>query len=298
MPRLGRVKADPGQIEQVIMNLAVNAHDAMPSGGNLTIETRNVELDEAYARSHATVKPGPHVMLEVTDTGMGMTPETKARIFEPFFTTKEQGGGTGLGLATAYGIVKQSGGSIWMDSEPGQGSVFKIYLPAVSEGTAAEGHSKTEMPASGSETVLLVEDEEGVRSLVRHTLESAGYKVLEMEDAERALATCATYDGPIHVLLTDVVMPQMSGPLVAEKVASLRPGIKVIYMSGYTDDAVVRHGVLSHDVPFIQKPFSNGALCKKIREVLDQEKGRGATIRTGQHLTIRPPKLRSKSEEQ
>jgi PAS domain S-box-containing protein len=268
-PSLGRVKADPGQIEQVIMNLAVNARDAMPSGGNLTLETSNVELDEAYARTHATVKPGPHVMLAVSDSGVGMTPEAKTHIFEPFFTTKEKGKGTGLGLATVYGIVKQSGGSIWVYSELGQGTVFKIYLPTVSESPAARGHAKTETDtASGSETILVVEDEQGVRSLVRLALESSGYKVLEMADAESALAACANYDGPIHLLLTDVVMPQMSGPVVAEKVAALRPGIKVLFMSGYTDDAVVRHGVLSHDMPFIQKPFSPLALRKKIREVL------------------------------
>ena len=268
-PRLGRVKADPGQIEQVIMNLAVNARDAMPTGGNLTIETSNVELDEAYARSHATVKPGPHVMLAVGDTGVGMTPETKARIFEPFFTTKEKGKGTGLGLATVYGIVKQSGGSIWVYSELGQGTVFKVYLPMVSESPAAAEQAKAETGShAGTETILVVEDEEGVRSLIRLALASGGYKVLESRDAENALATCAKYDGPIHLLLTDVVMPQMSGPVVASKVAALRPGIRVLYMSGYTDDAVVHHGVLSQDMPFIQKPFSPAALRKKIREVL------------------------------
>jgi CheY-like chemotaxis protein len=263
------VKADAGQIEQVIMNLAVNARDAMPSGGSLTIETSNVELDEVYARSHATVKPGPHVMLAVSDTGVGMTPETMAHVFEPFFTTKAKGKGTGLGLATVYGIIKQSGGSIWVYSELGQGAVFKIYLPTVSEGPAAREPAKTETDSAlGSETILVVEDEEGVRSLIHLALESAGYIVLEMEDAERALATCANHDGPIHLLLTDVVMPQMSGPVVASKVAALRPGIKVLYMSGYTDDAVVHHGVLSQDMPFIQKPFSPVALREKIREVL------------------------------
>ena len=270
-PSLGRVKADPGQIEQVLMNLAVNARDAMPSGGNLTIETGNVELDEDYARSHVTVKPGPHLMLAVSDSGVGMTAETIGHIFEPFFTTKEMGKGTGLGLATVYGIIKQSGGSIWAYSEVGQGTVFKIYLPIVSESPAAEGHANTETEsASGSETILVVEDEKGLRSLIRLVLESTGYKVLEMEDGESALATCASYDGPIHLLLTDVVMPKMSGPLVAEKVTALRPDIKVIYMSGYTDDAVVQHGVLSHNMPFIQKPFSPITLRKKIREILDQ----------------------------
>jgi two-component system cell cycle sensor histidine kinase/response regulator CckA len=215
------------------------------------------------------VKPGPHVMLAVADTGVGMTAETKARIFEPFFTTKEKSKGTGLGLATVYGIVKQSGGSIWVYSEVGQGTVFKVFLPTISEGAAATGPAKAETDmASGAETVLVVEDEEGVRSLVRLALEAAGYKVLETEDGESALATCANHVGPIHLLLTDVVMPKMSGPVVAERVASLRPGIKVLYMSGYTDDAAVHHEVLSHNMPFIQKPFSPLALRKKIGEVL------------------------------
>ena len=268
-PTLGRVKADPGQIEQVLMNLVVNARDAMPTGGNLTLETSNVELDETYASTHPTVKPGPHVMLAVGDTGSGMTPETKARIFEPFFTTKEQSKGTGLGLATVYGIVKQSGGSIWVYSELGQGTVFKIYLPIVSNNLVAKGPANTETDsAAGTETILVVEDEKGVRSLIRLALMSVGYKVLEVEDGESAVAMCANYDGPIHLLLTDVVMPQMSGPAVAEKVSAVRPGIKVIYMSGYTDDAVLHHGVLSEDMPFIQKPFSPLALRKKIREVL------------------------------
>jgi len=270
---LARVKADPGQIEQVLMNLAVNARDAMPLGGNLTIETRNVELDEDYTRNHPTVKPGPHVMLAVSDTGAGMSPETKAHIFEPFFTTKEKGKGTGLGLATVYGIVKQSEGSIWLYSEVGQGTVFKVYFPIVSESSEETESAKVATDStSGTETILVVEDEEGVRSLVRLALASGGYKVLDTKDAEYALALCASHDGPIHLLLTDVVMPHMSGPAVAEKVTALRPGIKVLYMSGYTDDAVVHHGVLSHEVPFIQKPFSPVALREKIREVLGERK--------------------------
>ena len=270
-PSLGSVKADPGQIEQVIMNLAVNARDAMPSGGNLTLETSNVELDEAYARSHVTVKPGPHVMLAVSDTGVGMSAETKGHIFEPFFTTKEEGKGTGLGLATVYGIVKQSGGSVWVYSELGQGTVFKVYLPTVSEDPAVEAANMDVDVVSGTETILVVEDQEGVRSLIRQALESVGYKVLETDDPDSTLATCANHDGPIHLLLTDVVMPGLSGPLVAAKVSSLRPNIKVLYMSGYTDDAVVHYGVLSHDTPFIQKPFSPAALRKKIREVLGRK---------------------------
>ena len=243
-PALGRVKADPGQIEQVMMNLVVNARDAMPQGGHLTIETSNVELDETYARNHVTVKAGPHVMLAVADTGVGMLPETQAHIFEPFFTTKEQGKGTGLGLATVYGIVKQSGGSIWAYSEPGQGSVFKIYLPTVSEGPVAEQTKMEPDSSGGTETILVIEDEVGVRSLINLALASSGYTVLEADSAESALEICARHDGPIHLLLTDVVMPQMSGPRVAEQVAAMRPDIKVLYMSGYTDDSVVRHGVL------------------------------------------------------
>ena len=269
-PSLCRVKADPGQIEQVIMNLAVNARDAMPTGGNLSLETRNVELDEAYARSHATVKPGLHAMLAVSDTGAGIKRETITRIFEPFFTTKEMGKGTGLGLATVYGIVKQSGGSIWVYSEPSQGTVFKLYFPTAGESPVLKKFTKKETGStSGTETILMVEDEEGVRSLVRLALESSGYTVLEMKDGESAVAMCADYSGPIHLLLTDVVMPQMSGRSIAGKISLLRPGIKVLYMSGYTDDAVLHHGVLSRDMPFIQKPFSPVALRKKIREVLD-----------------------------
>jgi PAS domain S-box-containing protein len=267
-PSLGRVKADPGQIEQVIMNIVVNARDAMPRGGHLTIETSNVELDETYARNHVTVKPGPHVMLAIADDGVGMTPETQAHIFEPFFTTKEQGKGTGLGLATVYGIVKQSGGSIWAYSEVGQGSVFKIYLPMVDESPAAEPGMMESGSSAGTETILVVEDEVGVRSLINLALVSSGYTVLDTTDAESALEICAKYEGPIHLLLTDVVMPQMSGPMVAERVAALRPDIKVLYMSGYTDDSVVRHGVLTQEMPFIQKPFSPIALRNKIREVL------------------------------
>ncbi len=276
-PSLARVKADPGQIEQVIINLAVNARDAMPKGGNLTIETSNVELDEEYARIHPTVKPGPHAVLVVSDTGEGMTPETQARIFEPFFTTKEMGKGTGLGLATVYGIVKQSGGSVWVYSEVGTGTTFKIYFPVVSDGSEAKESPKLETDsAGGTETVLLVEDEEGVRLLVRLALVSKGYKVLEAPDPKSALAICSSHDGPIHLLLTDVVMPQMSGPEVASKVAALRPSIRVLYMSGYTDDSVVHHGVLSQEMSFIQKPFSSANLRKKIREVLDGTKGRGS----------------------
>ena len=273
-PALRRIKADPGQVEQVLMNLAVNARDAMPIGGYLTLETRNVELDDEYARNHPTVTPGPHVMVSVSDTGVGMTPETQARIFEPFFTTKGIGKGTGLGLATVYGIVKQSGGSIWVYSELGQGTVFKIYFPLIGESSPESELPKTAADlAAGTETVLMVEDEEGVRSLVRLALVAGGYDVLEADSAQKALAICANHPGPIHLLLTDVIMPEMSGPEVASKVAALRPGIRVLYMSGYTDDAVLHHGVVSQDMPFIQKPFSPLALRRKIREVLGGIKG-------------------------
>lgn len=268
-PSLARVKGDPGQIEQVIINLAVNARDAMPRGGSLTIETSIVELDEAYAQSHVTVKSGPHVLLAITDTGVGMSPETKARIFEPFFTSKEMGKGTGLGLATVYGIVKQSGGSVWVYSELGQGTVFKIYLPALTEVPAATAPVKPDANANfGSETILVVEDEEEVRSLIRMALESSGYNILATEDPENVAEMCASYSGPIDLLLTDVVLPKLSGRVVAENVTRLRPNVKVLYMSGYTADAIVHHGGLTEGLPFIQKPFSPTVLRKKIREAL------------------------------
>jgi two-component system, cell cycle sensor histidine kinase and response regulator CckA len=266
---LGRVKVDPGQIEQIIINLAVNARDAMEKGGDLVIETGNVELDENYVSKHPTAIPGPHVMLAVSDTGTGMSPETQARIFEPFFTTKGMGKGTGLGLASVYGIVKQSGGNVWVYSELGKGTVFKVYFPLVAENPEeiAPVGPGTQL-SSGTETILLVEDEEGVASLVRVALAAGGYTVLEARDADTALAICNQHPGNIHLLLSDVVMPQMSGPAVAVKISALRPGIKVLFMSGYTDDSVVHHGVLSENMPFIQKPFTPEGLRRKIRDVL------------------------------
>jgi len=269
---LGTVKADPGQIEQVIMNLAINARDAMPHGGNLIIETENIYLDEGYTAHHIAVKPGAYVLLAVSDTGEGMDEETQARIFEPFFTTKELGKGTGLGLSTVYGIVKQSGGNIWVYSEVGKGTTFKVYLPRVDE--AAQGYKRSpEVKESlrGTEVILLAEDDEKVRNLVRDVLAAYGYRVLEAEDGSMTLSVSAHHEGPIHLLLTDVVMPKMSGRELADRLAESRPEIKVLYMSGYTDESIVHHGVLDAGIPFIQKPFEPEALVRKVRELLDEE---------------------------
>jgi PAS domain S-box-containing protein len=268
---LGRVKTDPGWVEQTIMNLAVNARDAMPSVGKLTIETANVELDETYARNHIAVTPGRYVMLSMSDTGIGMTPEVRQQVFEPFFTTKEKGKGTGLGLSTVYGIVKQSEGNIWVYSEPGKGATFKIYLPRVDEPLEAikERVVKEELPR-GSETILLVEDEEMVRKLAVQILKRQGYTVLEGSHGNEAFNICNKHDGPIHLLVTDVVMPKMSGLELAERIASIQPEIKVLYMSGYTDNAITHHGVLEKGMNYIQKPFTVDGLARKVREVLDK----------------------------
>jgi len=269
---LGCVKADPGQMEQVIVNLAVNARDAMPHGGQLTIETRNVEIDEPYAREHGVaVKPGPYVMLAISDTGVGMDQVTREQIFEPFFTTKGPGKGTGLGLSTVYGIVKQSGGFIWVYSEVGQGTSFKIYLPQVADVAGGKRHSPTVAPAHGTETILLVEDVEGLRKLTKRMLESAGYTVLTAANGEEALLMLERDDKPLHLMVTDVVMPGMSGRTLAEQFDATRPGMKVLYMSGYTDDVVVRHGVLDEGMPFLAKPFTAVELTRKVREVLDSQ---------------------------
>ena len=269
---LGRVRADVGQIEQVIMNLAVNAKDAMPSGGKLTIETANVELDESYARSHVDVRHGHYVMFSVSDTGVGMTPEVRERIFEPFFTTKEMGKGTGLGLSTTYGIVKQSEGHIWVYSVQGKGTTFKIYLPRVNEPLEEirKDVLKEELPR-GNETILIVEDEEDVRKLAGKILEKQGYRILESFNGDDALVACERRKSPIHLMLADIIMPGMSGSELAKLLKPLYPEIKILYMSGYTDNAVVRHGVPEKGVNYIQKPFTMEGLARKVREVLDKD---------------------------
>jgi len=265
------VKADLGQIEQVLLNLVINARDAMPTGGTLTIETANVNLDEVYAREHAGVHPGSYVMLAVSDTGIGMDKETREHIFEPFFTTKEAGKGSGMGLATVYGIVQQSGGHLWVYSEPGQGSVFKVYLPRA-EGTTAEAEPATvHRPAmSGTETILVAEDDAQVLDLTVAILTACGYRVIELEKIGDAERICREHLGKIDLLLTDVVMREKSGPELAQQVQRQRPDIKVLFMSGYTDTAIVHHGVLDPGVAFLPKPFTPSTLAAKVREVLDQ----------------------------
>ena len=268
---LGKVKTDSGQIEQVIVNLAVNARDAMPEGGKLTIETANVELDEAYAGRHIAVKPGRYAMLAVSDTGCGMSPEVQEEIFEPFFTTKEKGKGTGLGLSTVYGIVKQSGGNIWVYSELGQGTTFKIYLPLADELLVEETTEQPIMKTThGGETILLVEDDENVRKLTSLILRKQGYRVFEASNGEEAMATSRNLNKPVHLVLTDVVMPGMNGHKVIEKLRQEHGAFKVLYMSGYTDNAIVHHGILAAGTNFIQKPFSRETLIRKVIEALDK----------------------------
>jgi PAS domain S-box-containing protein len=266
-PRLGKVKADPGQIEQVLLNLIVNARDAMPKGGKLTIETSNVVLSEDYAQRHAA-QPGPYVMLAVSDTGCGMDAAIQPHVFEPFFTTKGSGKGTGLGLATVYGIVKQSGGNIWVYSEVGRGSTFKIYLPRVDQAVESEEVIGKSIP-QGTEMVLLVEDEDQVRAIVKQILEGQGYHVLAASNGEEALSISQDLTHDIKLMITDVVMPQMSGRELAEHVLAFRPSLPVLFMSGYTDDAIVRHGLLHEKLNFIQKPFDSVTVARKVREVLD-----------------------------
>jgi len=269
--RLWRVKLDAGQIEQVLVNLAVNARDAMPLGGVLSIETANVELDENYVRTHPDVKPGSYVAVSVSDTGCGMDEQTMARIFEPFFTTKPLGKGTGLGLATVFGIVKQSEGHIAVTSAPNQGTTFRAYFPKAKETISdiAEPTPRSAV-ARGSETVLVVEDEEGVRNLTCRILRSFGYTVLDARSGEEALKACERHQGPIHLVITDVVMPEMSGRQLSEHLLARNPGLKLLFVSGYTDDTIVRHGVMEAEVDFIQKPFSQELLSQKVREILDR----------------------------
>jgi PAS domain S-box-containing protein len=269
--KLGPVKADPGQMEQVIMNLVINARDAMPRGGKLTIETANAELDESYTRLHVDVKPGIYVMLAVSDTGDGMAEETRAHIFEPFYTTKEQGQGTGLGLATVHGIVNQSDGHIWVYSEPSHGTTFKIFLPEIETGKQIHRPpEKSAGSARGFESILLVEDENMVRDLAHRILLDDGYTVLVTRHGAEALQICEQHSGPIHLLVTDVVMPGgLSGRELADRLKSLRPEMKVLYMSGYPDKAIVHHGVLDPGIAFLDKPFTPTALTQKVREVLD-----------------------------
>lgn len=268
-PDLGTVVADPVQVEQVLMNLAVNARDAMPGGGHFIIETSMIELGKEYVDQHAGVRLGPHAVLALTDTGSGISEEAREQIFDPFFTTKELGKGTGLGLATVYGIIKQHGGQIYVYSEPGKGTTFKIYLPVKGDDMHTEKvpESVDTIPA-GDETILLVEDDASVREMIRAFLEPAGYTILSAGNGPEALALNKAQDGVIHLLLTDVIMPGMNGQEVADAVKKSRPDTRIIFMSGYTDDVIAHHGVLEEGVNFIQKPVTLGTLARELRRVL------------------------------
>jgi len=268
-PALGAVRADAHQLEQVVVNLAVNSRDAMPQGGQLTIETRNAELDDSYVREHVPVRPGSYVMLALSDTGTGMSAETMSHMFEPFFTTKEAGKGTGLGLATVYGIVKQSGGYVWCYSEPGRGTTFKVYLPRVDAPVDRLPVRAAARSTRGSETILVVEDEPALREIIHRVLEKQGYTVVEASTPAAALTLARNQAGPIHLLLSDVVLPGRSGRALADELLVQRADLKVLFMSGYTEDVIVQRGVLAPGTPFINKPFSADRLAAKVREVLD-----------------------------
>ena len=263
------VDADRAQIERVVLNLAANARDAMPRGGQLTIETAGVELDESYVATHGDVTPGPHVLLAISDTGTGMSDEVRKRLFEPFFTTKAGGGGTGLGLATVFGVVKQSGGSIFVYSEEGRGTTFKIYLPASRDPLPAPEPVEAPETSQGTETIVVVEDDPSVRELVELMLDGCGYEILSAPDADSAARLCSEHPGGVDLLLTDVVMPDVGGRVLAERLTALFPRLRVLFMSGYSDEAVFRHGIIRPDTAFIEKPFSQAALARKVREVLD-----------------------------
>jgi two-component system cell cycle sensor histidine kinase/response regulator CckA len=270
VPDLGFIRSDPNQLEQIILNLAVNARDAMPDGGHLTIETANVVLDADDMAKHFEVEPGEYVMLTVSDSGMGMSEAVKARIFEPFFTTKEMGKGTGLGLATVFGIVKQNRGYIWVYSEEGQGTTFKIYLPRVDRADRWLPRSRRVEPLPrGSETILLVEDEPAVRELAAEMLRGQGYQVLEANDGLEALELVGRLNGTLSLLVTDVIMPRMNGKELAKKMAETDPHVKTLFISGYTDEMIARHGILEAGVEFIEKPFSTASLVYKVRQVLE-----------------------------
>ena len=267
--RSAQCQVDQSQIEQVLMNLVLNARDAMPDGGRLTVETANVSLDEDYARRHATVLPGKYVMMAVSDTGVGMDAETQAHIFEPFFTTKELGKGTGLGLATVYGVVKQNGGWIWVYSESGRGTTFKIFLPQIEEVVGSTEPSKVASQSPrGSETILLVEDQDGIRELAIEFLKGSGYTILEAREGSEALQVAGQHHGRIDLLVTDVMMPRMGGRELAFRLASVRPHMKVIYMSGYAEYAKDNQKIAESENVILQKPFALDTLARKVREVL------------------------------
>jgi CheY-like chemotaxis protein len=269
-PQSASVEADRAQIERIVLNLAANARDAMPHGGRLTIETSRVELDAEYETSHGDVNPGPHVLLAISDTGTGMSEDVRRHLFEPFFTTKSAGAGTGLGLATVFGVVKQSGGAIYVYSEEGRGTTFKIYLPEAVEDARPVATPAVEPTAQrGSETIVVVEDDESVRELVGVMLRGQGYAVLAAEDGETAARLCAEHPGGVDLLLTDVVMPELNGRVLADRLGTMFPSLRVLFMSGYSDEAVVRHGMIRPNTAFIEKPFSESGLARKVREVLD-----------------------------